>query len=166
MEIIRGGAFPDAQQFARIAESVANQIMKHPMIAEECRKEGRTGGYFCLARFSNSDPASFLIGKVGSPNPEKSEKYRRFCEEKVSRLFRHPLDRLSRQSRDEQKEQWSGGGRGNKLIVAVSFLPEHADEIWSLGFLRSISDLSFYEAAAILDSHPNEFEPIYYDLDV
>ncbi len=141
-------------------------MVQHPLLADDCAKKARTGGYFCLAIANDlTGPHTY---PVGTPNPEKAMKQAEFCREKVERLIAHPEHSLSWQSRDVENgnEKYGGAVRGDKLIVSLSGLPEQADEIFAYAFLLSMGDLNRQQVTKLLRLFPNPFAEILWALDL
>ncbi len=155
-----------AQVNITVANRIFQQMLKHPLLEKICREEGRMGGYFCDGPNDNEDPANRLVAQVGDPNQEKAQKYFDYCVEKECRLGQHPEDLLSRDSRVPEEGKWGGAVRGNKRRGSLSCLPEQADEIFGYAYLVAIGDLEVPEVLDRLERSPNDFETVFYDLEL
>ncbi len=85
------------------------------------------GGCFCL--MSNSTGKVILLTFIGKPEAKKWDKYMRLAQEKAQRLFKHPSDTTSWDSRDDAKERYPGAVRGTRYIYSFSGFPAYGDTL-------------------------------------
>ena len=109
-------------------------------VRQELVAAGRIGGYYCSARGLDGFP--LLISSIGTPNPEKLDKYFAFCQEKALRLAGHPEHNLSLESADDDLNQFPGAVRGSDEIDSFSGLPGRLDEVVSAKVLLARMQLS------------------------
>ena len=87
----------------------------------------RAGGYLCVA--DRKGLPVFLV-RMGDIPEEKLKQYYRNALEKAERLSyaaQYVGDTLSRQSRDDKRERWTGAVVGTSWIWSFSGFPEDCD---------------------------------------
>jgi len=116
--------------------------------------------------------AKFRVNEfvVGTPDPEKDERYDYNSAEKALRLAGNPGDFSSWQTRNEDKKKWGGaiwGSSNLQRIYSLSGLPEHGDEASGLWMAIEFGDLLPAEALVIADYSENTlFKNIYLKFDL
>ncbi len=78
---------------------------------------------------SNDTGKVILLAFIGEPDQKKWKKYMRLAQEKAERLFKHPGDMTSWDSRDDAKEQYPGAVRGTRYIYSFSGFPPYGDTL-------------------------------------
>lgn len=85
------------------------------------------GGCFCL--MDNATGKIILLAFIGDPAESKWDKYAKLAQEKAIRLFKHPKDQTSFDSRDDEKERYPGAVRGKQYIYSFSGFPAYGDTL-------------------------------------
>lgn len=127
----------DIERTARslFASDEFQNLLEHFM----SRDNHYTGGYLCIMRPTedNLDNPLRRTALIGATDPRKSLAYISFANEKALRLNRNPASRSSFLTRNEVLQQYGGGIRTPKWILAFSGLPELLDEVFVLGIARA-----------------------------
>ena len=121
--------------------------------------EGRAGGFLCV---TDKKGLPVLISRIGEIPEEKLNQYYRNALEKARRLaFTHALagHLLSRQSRDEKRERWTGAIVGKHWIWSFSGLLEPDDEVLSTLTALRHGDLSHDEACQRMRAESEDENP-------
>lgn len=146
------GSF-EPQDYIDEAQILLNILLKAPALAPKMQEENRHGGYLCIA---NTIGMPLTIAPIGLLSNGTYERYLKNAPEKAIRLGRNPEHVLSRQSRNEQLQQFSGAVRGSQRLYSFSGLPEAVDELFMLALAEKMGDLEPEEVDAILTEFPNE----------
>jgi hypothetical protein len=113
---------------------------------------GRTGGYFLLGSDRLENIELIQVGTI--PDPDKNDKYERFCQEKAHRLIAHRLRKpneaiSSWQTRNEPLDMYGGAVLlpvvhlrtlyDEPYTASFSGFPEFADEAFSVAMGYALS---------------------------
>ncbi|MBI4091088.1 MAG: hypothetical protein HY422_03615 [Candidatus Komeilibacteria bacterium] len=112
------------------------------------------GGYMNIAERSTGAP--LLIMGVGNVPLERISRHLNFSIEKAMRLGANPKHESSAQSRNSDKDQYSGAIRARDLIFSFSGFPEDLDEAAMLGIAVYVSQLLPAEAKRIAALSQND----------
>ncbi len=120
---------------------------------------GREGGYLCVA--DRKGLPVFLV-RMGEIPEEKLNQYYTNALEKALRLsYAHAFDghMLSRQSRNEARQRWTGAVSGTIWIWSFSGFPEDCDEIFTVALALGYGDISYIEALRLLRHNCKDENP-------
>lgn len=140
---------------AQYASRTFLKLVMQPIVLRALKDQNRVpGGYLTIA---DMDGAPLLIVGLGVVDMRKKAKYLRLSQEKARRLAREVRENqhvLSRQSRNPERNQWSGAVAGNFCIASFSGLPEDLDEVFAAVVLR---DSDGCNNESVLREHGNEW---------
>jgi|SRR3989344_3981170 len=112
--------------------------------------EGRAGGYLVVA---DEKGLPVFLDRLGEIPEEKLNQYYTNALEKALRLShvqQFAGHSLSRDSRDEKRQRWTGAAVGKNWIWSFSGFPEDCDEIFTVSLALGYGDLTHHEACARL----------------
>lgn len=119
----------------------ANSILISVRGLLEKELEGRAGGYLVVA---DQKGLPVFLDRMGEIPEEKLNQYYTNALEKVRRLayaHRFAGHKLSRQSRDENRQEWIGAAAGNDWLWSFSGFPEDCDEVFVVALALGCGDL-------------------------
>lgn len=95
-------------------------------VTQEFGRDGDLGGYIFI---QDTDSDYHGHHSVGTPDPDRKEKFIFFSKEKAERLTSNPDHRFSTETKDDKKEQYSGAVRDLfGKTFSFSGLPQNTDE--------------------------------------
>ncbi len=122
---------------------------------------GRNGCAVCVARIADPDTlVPLLVAQIGFVDTQKMRRYVGLAQEKVGRLKgrnRERGHRLSRESADQDMQQYPGAVAGGSLLVGISGFPADVDELLSAALLVHLGDLTRDEAKTLLTQAGNAY---------
>jgi hypothetical protein len=108
------------------------QVVRDAIALYEPESDGRTGGVFVHLYIDSGVPLGQIVPltvtRVGALAPDKAKEKEVYAREKAFRLLYHPEHLASQESRDPDKEQWTGAIRAGNHIFSISGFPELVDE--------------------------------------
>ena len=137
--------------------SKTNLIFIELLHALSVELDGRAGGYLCV---SDMEGLPVFLLRMGEMPEEKLNQYYTNALEKALRLSytrQFAGYTLSRDSRDEERQRWTGAISGKSLIWSFSGFPEDCDEMFMVTLALGYGDISYHEACVLLNvGHLNE----------
>lgn len=97
-----------------------------PLVVSKHGRPGDTGGFVYVG---DTQGLLHCHTRVAYPDHKKWHRFVDFSREKATRLAEHTDHQLSSQSRDDEKERFSGAVRGpDNMLYSFSGLPQETDE--------------------------------------
>lgn len=128
----------------------ANSVLISSLQILEQDLGGRAGGYLCVA--DRKGLPVFLL-RMGEVPEDKLNQYHTNALEKAMRLsytYAYGGYTLSRHSRDENRQRWTGSVLGNLWIWSFSGFPEDCDEVFMVALALGYGDISHHRALVLL----------------